>query len=824
MKNAFAISTVALFTLLALLPLGDARADAALSIHGKGIEVAFDRDTGTWNAWTTVANERRERILADMVYGGDDFRSTDPDYAHSGEVRDIDDVFGKGRELTVRSRSREKQPTLLLRLRVYRGHGFITAGGGVVNTTGEDLRLQSFSPAIGTAFPEQDELPNLGFLTGVAGGGNTQVLRETPARSVNNLLTTFGTEGRTRSLMMGGLTYVDFQKTALVDRDTKTGRLRAELTANDPVGRRIDPGEIYSMPDLLYIDFRTDNPFEAAEAYGQAMRTAMDVRINYYTFPSICMWFVSVRHFGGDRDAINDTPGAVREMDRIADSGFLKYSPVAVRLVPDNYEANNEQGWWDDRHWQMYGRKERCIVEGGHYKKPYETTAKWCQAITERGGIPLTYIQPGVRSEDYAEAFPEHMLFNEPHRPRLGPDGKPHVERHAIRGGIYGILFQESYDYTDPGFLKHIDEVYDNLAKGGMKGIFYDYPTRACPARGGMEDKRSTASAAYRNVYRPARKALGPVCYLQERLAWGSDLATGLIDSQRTEVDTNALSQRAIRKASLRWYKNRTIVSYDMDGKALMAKGHQQQIPIEEEERRAILTMNYAVSARLLLTESFARMNTEVLHDLSRTIPYHATPLSARPVDAFVREYPRVFDFRIGDDWHQLILFNDDPKGEATLDVRLSGNTAFGAVGLDPRKSYYLYDFWNDRFIGKKLGDDTLRQRLRPGEARVLSVHAVLDRPQWIATDRHMMQGYVDLVGRPEWSERDRTLTAVSRLVEKEPYRVIVATNGHKAVSASAQNARATLRPHAEDPNLVVLKLQSDDGGDARWSIRFEKR
>ena len=71
------------------------------------------------------------------------------------------------------------------------------------------------------------------------------------------------------------------------------------------------------------------------------------------------------------------------------------------------------------------------------------------------------------------------MLFNEPHRHRLDAKGKPRVEAHAIRGGIYKITHQESYDYTDPGFLKHMRAVYADLASAGMRGVFYDYPTRA---------------------------------------------------------------------------------------------------------------------------------------------------------------------------------------------------------------------------------------------------------------------------------------------------------------------------------------------------------
>jgi hypothetical protein len=156
------------------------------------------------------------------------------------------------------------------------------------------------------------------------------------------------------------------------------------------------------------------------------------------------MWFLSVQHFGDDAGSTNNTVGAVREMENIVKSGFLNYSPVAVRLVPDCYEPNNQQGWWDDKHWQMYGRKERCIVDH-HYEAPYETTEKWCRAIKDRGGIPFTYFQPSTRSEDYAETFPGHMLYNRAHKYIL-KDGQRTLYPHGDMGGVYKKMFQENHD------------------------------------------------------------------------------------------------------------------------------------------------------------------------------------------------------------------------------------------------------------------------------------------------------------------------------------------------------------------------------------------
>jgi hypothetical protein len=45
--------------------------------------------------------------------------------------------------------------------------------------------------------------------------------------------------------------------------------------------------------------------------------------------------------------------------------------------------------------------------------KPYETFSKWCKAVKERNGIPFTYFQSGMPSNDFAAAHPDWMLNND---------------------------------------------------------------------------------------------------------------------------------------------------------------------------------------------------------------------------------------------------------------------------------------------------------------------------------------------------------------------------------------------------------------------------
>lgn len=271
-------------------------------------------------------------------------------------------------------------------------------------------------------------------------------------------------------LRKGSVPLLPAQLTPVNETARPRHRLTGSLYAEDPVGKRVDPGVRYLPDDRFYVDFITDNPFENLEQYGRSVQLAQKIELNMYDFPTVCLWYAHHGGYGGGK-ATNDTVGAVAEMEAIRDSGFLKYSRAAVRLVPDCYSKDNQQGWWDDEHFQRHGSTNLREFEGGTYKAPYETSEKWGKAITERGGIPLTYCQTGFRSEDYCHTFPEHMLFNNA-TAWMHESYKRPLDDDEFWGNAWRKSFRVwSYDYTDPGFVKHMREVYAAYRSGGILTI-----------------------------------------------------------------------------------------------------------------------------------------------------------------------------------------------------------------------------------------------------------------------------------------------------------------------------------------------------------------
>lgn len=707
------------------------------------------------------------------------------------------------------------------------GKGFVALGSGLVNGRSYGVRVKSFQPlAGGDVFPSLDK-KDAKNLNGGAGSTRNLVREGADLTCGNSLLYTFTANGVRRSLVMGGLTYHDFAKhaalgpyelwdtyprywnspqigmtwqTVWVPLNAKSlpdifPVVNAQVAALDPVGRLVDPGTTYEPDDLFYVDVTTADPFAALENYGKALRTATHSRPNIYNNFTICGWFSGLRN----------AQSLVEEMDRANQADMLKTIPVTVRLEPNTYcwadNGNTEQGWGDDAHWLKYH----------HLASPYDTFKKWVAAVKERGGMAETYFQCGMPSDDYALAFPGHMVNN---------DISNLHRRHTH------VTPSVTYDATDPGFQEHMRKVWAYLKECGLAGVKFDYPDIAWRSDGGFEDKHATAAAAYRAWFQLCRDGLGPDALIHERALGNTclDVTAGIVDLQRVWGDADRWYPGMAAICGLRWYKNRVVMSYYPDSKAFVGfneKGRIDHAPMEMVKRRSILTMLYATAGRIESASSVSKLDRATIYDIGRCFPMHVTPQSARPVDAFTGvKTPRVYDFRVDDAWHQVALCNDEPA-PVTVSAPLSGDqAATGSLGLDAAKTYYIYEFWADKFLGKHPGTGKLEVPIAAGEARMYSVREALDHPQVLSTNRHLMQGYVDLID-VKWVAKAKQLSGVAKVVGNEAFRIVVANNGGTPGAVNAMGAKAHMEPYPGDASLSVLVLERTENGDASWSVNY---
>ena len=794
------------------------------TIKNQLVQVDFNLNTGEYAAY-----DKRDgkAVISDASFKINEISSNDG-YKFSCIEEVLTDELGSGKKLILTG-AKENALTLIFEIALYAKKSFITLNSGIGNTRSNEMRVMEFYPMIGKAYTNFN-FEDFKTLDGGVGKEPTLVSDLDTLYSRNNLLATFGEKGKLkRSLVIGGLSYNEFQKYASVEK--KSDFLKLELKANDPVGKLVDANSTYIFKDKFYVDFCTDNRFEALEKYGFALKSANKVEISGVDFPILNFWYSYIYIFGAS-DFMNNSIGVIEKMEEIKSTGFLKYSTMGVRLEPDDYaKPDNQQGWWDDEHWQMY--------KGGQLLEPYETIEKWGKKVKEIGGEPFIYCQTARRSDDYCVAFPEHCLFNKPYVERSS--GAPDSQWPDV--GPSGNQTLWAYDYTDPGFIQHMQDVYANLKRGGVRGIKFDYPYTGWAYDGGFEDKYATTTSVYRNIFRLAYDGLGENRDVQERIPPYGDIALGVVTTQRTEGDCDRVYPGRASKTGLRWYKNRVVTNYDHD-----PINPYHTFPMKSDDGwRAALTLTYFNSGRMEIGKYFGEMSEQHLHDLSRAVPLLTTEKSPRPIDAFEGvEYPQVYDYTIDDSWHILYFYNYKIKNEIwpnsdldfgwgryphfvpkemlpnTISVNFGTATDDGGLALNKKKHYYVFDFWNWNLIGKVAGNENLEQELRPGETRVMAVHEVKSYPQFLSTNRHLMQGFLDMKELPIWNASDKQLSGISKVIEDDPYQIIIASNGLKIKDCKAENANCEIEVFDEKNQLFVLTIKTKTNSDIKWSITFE--
>ena len=657
---------------------------------------------------------------------------------------------------------------------------------GMKNSLSYDCRLMNAEIFKAKLFPKKI-LSDVKTLNGAAGYTNAEVCPDSTRSAENSLLWTGLVNGKRYSIVWGGLAYHDFYAETRYCKEDKT----ITLQMKDPVGRLVKQGEDWMSLDTYYLGIDNTDPFLALENYGQELRNANNADPNLYDYPTLCGWAVG-NLSGGEN--INTSAALVEEMNAATKSGLTKYTKVAIRLEPDFYcykDGNTEQGWWDDKHWKQYG----------HLVEPYDTFEKWCRAIREKGGIPFTYFQCSMPSDDFSKTYPQWMLSQDITKLHLNHSHHQPFVR---------------YDYTNKGFQDHMRSVWGRLHKDGMGGIKFDYPETAWNPEGGFSDPLATTTSAYRTLFQLAREGLGKEARLAERNLGESnrprlDVTAGLVDMQRTTWDTNKFIAQYISTCGLRWYKNRMVFNYYQDSKDLL--------PLSSEMRQSMLTMITLTSGMLELATSFKKMTPEMIHDISRIYPMYNGTKSPRPVDAFTGlKDPMVYDLELTPDWHQVTLFNtSDSKNEVS--VALGEEMIYGGLNLDKEAYYYVYDFWNDRFIGKFKGNESLTASLNSLACATYSVRKVLNEPQLVSTNRHLLQGWMDT---KDITYRSNKLTGKSAVVGGEPFKMVIALNGKKIKSVTTKEGTATVKSHPAGENLKIIELNSIETKDVDWLIQFK--
>jgi hypothetical protein len=502
---------------------------------------------------------------------------------------------------------------------------------------------------------------------------------------------------------------------------TAAGRISflAESVHAPPVTLR--PGQtIRSGPLLITI---AANPYAALEAYAHAVGKAHRARTGSIV-NGWCSWFYTLAQ--------------VSEAEVVSSAAFAAehLRPFGLEYIQVDEGFQRSHGDWE-----------------GNERFPHGM--KWlADRIRSHGFKPGIWLSPYVVSErtELFRSHPEWLVRNpDGSLQRIGnwsADADPPADEDPRRYCL---------DITHPGAARWLHGLADTVAnRWGYEMIKIDFVAWSILAARRFHDPAVSSAQAYRRGMEIMRRAAGERCHILE---CGPGATTvGLIDSMRIEADVNyGFSEAAwetyfvhpacsASAAAKRYYFHKRTWINDVD--------HLCTDLLNNQQAEAAATLVAMSGGNMMSGDRLTHLEPYKLEVLRKITP--AFGQAAVPVDLFDSDMPSVFALRIVKpfgEWTVAAFFNAD------LTRPIEKRFPLARLRLAPGKTYLAFDFWKQQLVGEV--KDAVKVSVQPGSVTLLALHERPDRPRVISTDRHVLQGAVE-IGDTRWDEGARTLTGVS--------------------------------------------------------------
>ena len=191
------------------------------------VRFEFDLSSGSYRIFK---GQDQSPVISGARLKINDWASDHPGMRRTWQQRSVTGPLGKGLALDLTLRS-EESPELLFTFILHEGLDFLASTAGIVNTGKSAIRVKEVHVlADAVLYPGVDVSKDFAMIDGFSGGEPLEygerfynpLTRSNALKSRNNILLTFTQEGRRQVLVMGGLTYQDFEKFATIAQDRRT--------------------------------------------------------------------------------------------------------------------------------------------------------------------------------------------------------------------------------------------------------------------------------------------------------------------------------------------------------------------------------------------------------------------------------------------------------------------------------------------------------------------------------------------------------------------------------------------------------------------------
>ncbi|MDP4265402.1 MAG: alpha-galactosidase [Bacteroidota bacterium] len=709
--------------------------------------VSFDREKGRFNIYrsngiplltggtTCVNSSAGKRSVASG------------NYQHTLGSTTFTDILGSGKKLMIFSKDKEKKSDIEIQLSLYDHSPAITIETICKNVSGQDLVINSLEPVRvlnheggalnvpgvskcitnGEMYYDTGMIHEFGTKNGSISSGDIKgvKLANGPLSSENETIHSWWNAGLFSGYDKEGLAIGYLENNLclgnLLVSKTSSGQVSFLAESAYAPALILKPGKTISSNRLM-INI-AGNPYEALENYAGAVGKLNNARTGSI-LNGWCSWFYTLAQVS-ENEVVLNTEFAAKHLKQFG-LGYIQIDEGFQRCHGD-WEGNERfphgMKWLADKI-KSYGFKP------GIWISPY--------VVCEQTEI----VQ---KNPDWLVKRPDGSLQRIGNWPE---DSEPPADENPKRYCL---------DITHPGAAKWLHDLMDTITNDwGYEMIKIDFVAWSVLAAKQFYDPTLSAAQVYRKGMEIMRKAAGDKCHILE--CGPGAITAGLIDSMRIEADVNyGFSEAAwntyflheacsASAAGKRYYFHQRTWINDADHVCLNLLNNQQS-----EAAATIIALS---GGNMFSGDRLAQLDPYKLEILKKIIP--SSGEAAIPVDLFDADRQSVFAVKIKKpfaEWTVAGFFN------ASLTETVEKKFSLKRLWLEPGRTYLAFDFWKQQFIGEVT--DELKVTIQPGTVTLLTLHEKSGKPQFISTDRHVLQGAVEIENLA-WSQDTKIFSGIS--------------------------------------------------------------
>jgi len=446
------------------------------------------------------------------------------------------------------------------------------------------------------------------------------------------------------------------------------------------------------------------------------------------------------------------------------------------------------------------------------------------KAIREAGMKPGIWVHrvhrptdPGVK--EIVEKHPDWFV--------PGSDGKPYQQR-----GFYSLntLNREAVDHM-------IRALYRGLAKQGWDYVKIDgtgdllnaYKNKNCAEF--FKNHPTTPEQSLRKWDVIAREELGPDVYVLACHSVGNARwVIGLVDGGR-------LSNDGFQPRTLAQYNTLEGVVWRNDPDHCDVLGTWL---MDEDAQMPVFATEAPVPARTIIRPAICAMaggvlmvsdKVEVYQDdrnlegMKRsapvlfTVPGQLYDCGRRTVPWWLQEIDRPFDH-----WSVLARIQWGEKEKDKHVYHFKGapqqEVKFADLGLPADREYLVFEFWNQKYLGKFKGSFTAPEMDKNTGMDVFAIREARPHPWVLSTTRHISQGGVSLLDE-QWDRRRNILSGRSAVVIGDPYVMTIhLPEGYRLKTAEVSGEKVETK---NLPPTATVRITPATSKTVDWKIKFDK-